>query len=217
LYGLKSKVKSARLLANPGAPLRVSQSYDQRKDLHSVRITLPESAPDKDVSVIALDIDGTADVQDGLMQQPDGTVTLSPAFAQVHDASKKLTIDNRGITTGWMDPKASLSWDFRLYRPGSYNVLLVTTETRASAGGDSWEGGQVVSVAVAGQNVQTTVTNVQPGKDPRNPRWRDYVNTAGRVQIKGAGVLHLVLQPKKIETAKGMGLTLRQVRLVPSR
>jgi alpha-L-fucosidase len=216
LYGLKSKVKGARLLANPGQPLRVSQSYDQQKDLYSVRIALPGAAPDPDVSVIALDIDGTADVQAGLMQQPDGTVTLSPAFAQVHDASKKLTIDNRGITTDWMDPKASLSWDFRMYRPGSYSIVLVTTETRAAAGGDSWEGGHAVSVAVAGQRVQTTVTNAEPGKDPRNPRWRDYVNAAGRVQIKDAGVLHLVVQPKKIETAKGMGLTLRQVRLVPS-
>lgn len=103
-----------------------------------------------------------------------------------------------------------------MYRPGAYAVVLITTETRAAAGGDSWEGGHVVQVAVAGQNVQATITNAQPGKDPRNPRWTDYNNSAGRVQIKEPGVLHLVVQARKIEGAKSMGLTLRQVRLVPA-
>ncbi len=216
LYGLETKVKGANLLANPSAPLRVSQSYDQRIDLHSLRIAVPDRPPDADLSVIALDLSGTARVQTGLMQQPDGVVTLSPAFAQVRQPGQKFEIDNRGITTGWFDPKTSLGWEFRMYRPGAYAVVLITTETRAAAGGDSWEGGHVVQVAVAGQNVQATITNAQPGKDPRNPRWTDYNNSAGRVQIKEPGVLHLVVQARKIEGAKSMGLTLRQVRLVPA-
>src|SRR5207247_3265066 len=57
LYGLKSKVSRASLLANKSA-LKFDQLSNSAADLDSLRIRLPAAAPDKNDSIIALDIAG---------------------------------------------------------------------------------------------------------------------------------------------------------------
>jgi alpha-L-fucosidase len=216
LYGLKSKVRSAALLGVEG-PLKFTQDSDRTLDLERLRIHVPPTAPDARASVIRLDIDGDAVVQTGLMQQPDGIVTLSPAFATVHTAGSggKMVIDNRGITTRWFNPDESLEWNVRVFRPGEYSIVLVTTESRRGPAGASWEAGHTVKVTTAGQPVECTVTGGEPVMNERNPLWRDYRTTAGSVKIAKAGIVAVTVQPEKIVHDKGLGFTLREVQLIP--
>ena len=217
LYGLKSKVRSASLLGAANRDLKFSQDTDPDSDLYRVRVKVPETPPDGRVSVIALDINGSAEVQSGLMQQPSGRVTLSPAFAEIHhsDSGQTLSLDNRGITTHWFNPDESLAWNFRVFRPGAYEVVLITSEARGMRGGDSWEGGHIVKVSTAGQDLESTITDDQPLKNEKNPRWRDFQTIAGQVNITKAGPITLTIKPQQIIDVKQMGLTLREVQLVP--
>ena len=217
LYGLKNKVKAARLLAQPATALKFKQTADLKAGLDVLRVSLPKTPPDKDVSVVALEIDGAPQVDAQLKQQPDGRVVLSPIFAEVRKASSEssLAIDNRGVATRWFNPQDTLSWSFRCYRPGSYKVVLVTSESRGPQVGDLWEGGHTVRVAVAGQEIKGLLTEGEWRKNARNPRWRDLYTELGTVTLKGPALAQLSVQPESIRSEKRMGFTLREVQLVP--
>jgi alpha-L-fucosidase len=217
LYGLKNKVKAARLLAQPATALKFKQTADLKAGLDVLRVSLPKTPPDKDVSVVALEIDGAPQVDAQLKQQPDGRVVLSPIFAEVRKASSEssLAIDNRGVATRWFNPQDALSWSFRCYRPGSYKVVLVTSESRGPQVGDLWEGGHTVRVAVAGQEIKGLVTEGEWRTNARNPRWRDLYTELGTVTLKGPALAQLTVQPESIRSEKRMGFTLREVQLVP--
>ncbi|MBI4874589.1 MAG: alpha-L-fucosidase [Acidobacteria bacterium] len=216
LYGLKSKVTSARLLAQPGTPLKFAQIQDRTARLNVLRITLPSAAPDKDVSVVALELAGKPVVDTGLAQQPDGKVSLSPIFAEVGKASSNsaISIDNRGVATRWFNPEDKLSWKFRLYRGGTFRVVLVSSESRGAAGGDNWEGGHQVTVTAGGQSVTGAINDGDRRPNARNPRWRDVYSEIGRVSLRTQGMVDLTVKAESIAAAKKMGFTLREVQLV---
>ena len=60
--GLKTPIRSARLLAT-GEAVQFSQTYETARDEHRLRVWLPSAQPDTLDTVIALDLDGQAEVQ----------------------------------------------------------------------------------------------------------------------------------------------------------
>jgi hypothetical protein len=106
-----------------GAPVRFAQK--EAEERHELHMQLPAAAPDPSLSVIVLDLDGAARVDPSLIQQPDGKVTLSGAFAQAEGPHLNI---RSGIALNWLNPARSLRWTFRLYRPGTYEVVALTTE-----------------------------------------------------------------------------------------
>ena len=62
LTGLKTKVKGVELLQD-GSALRISQSYEIARDEHRLYIFLPEICPDTDDTVVAVRLEGKAEVQ----------------------------------------------------------------------------------------------------------------------------------------------------------
>ncbi len=217
LYGLKTKVTAARLLATASEALRVLQSFDRKLDLHTLRITLPPEPPDKVVTVLALDLAGDPEVQPGLRQQPDAKITLSPAFADIAAPAgePQLLVDNRGVTTRWFDPAESMSWNFHVSKPGGFEVVLITSEARAQQGGDSWEGGHRVRIESGGQQIEGVVTGTKRIRNERNPRWRDVRTVIGTLRIPRPGKAMLAVRPLAIVKDGNMGFTLRAVQLVP--
>ncbi len=77
MYGLTSKVGHASLLAT-GAAIRFTQKDDPKAGYTALTLSLPDSAPDPNDSVIVLDVPGKITVDPSLEQQPDGAVTLPP-------------------------------------------------------------------------------------------------------------------------------------------
>ncbi len=215
LYGLKSKVKSARLLTAPATPLKFMQIQDRAAKLLVLRITLPPTPPDKDVTVVALDLEGKPVVDTELAQQPDGKVSLSPIFATVAKApNSEMSVDNRGVTNRWLNPEDKLSWKFRLYRGGTFKVVLVTSESRTWAGVDTWDGGHKVTVTAGGGSITGVVADGDRRPNARNPRWRDVYSEIGRIKLTAPGIVDLTLTPESISTEKRTGLSLRQVQLL---
>ena len=213
LYGVKGKVKKAYLLAARGKSLAVKQSDAPAGG--SLRIQLPSVPPDKNVSTVALEFDSQPSFEKGLIQQPDGKVTLSCIFAEQNEP--KVNVDNRGVAMRWTDPAGSMTWDFTVFKPGRYNVVAVSSEGRSSfSRTPDWEGGHRVNVSVAGQSIEAALADNGRSVNARNPLWRDVRSDVGQVEISKAGQVKLMFKPVAINTEKKMGLMLRALELSPA-
>jgi alpha-L-fucosidase len=196
LYGLKSKV--------------------QNLDHYALRIKLPANPPDKQDSIIALDIKGELMVESSLMQQPDQSVTLPAFLAEVHKtaAQQQLRFDSRGVVERWLNKDEWMDWDFKVSQPGSFEVVVLTSEQKY---GRDWEGNHRVRVEVAGQNLHGVIAEQGKEENPFNPYWKFVKSNVGRVTIDRAGKYHLALKPELIQAEKKLGLTLVSVKLIPVR
>jgi alpha-L-fucosidase len=214
LYGLRTRVKSASLLADK-SKLKFEQKSDASMDHHRLTIALPAVAPDKNDSVIALELDGDVQVDTELMQQPGDVVTLPAFLSKVHTSGESgLRFDTRGVAERWVNKDEWLEWDFKITKPGDFDVVIVTSEQKY---GRDWEGGHVVSVDVAGARIRGTVENQSKEVVAANPYWPYVISKLGRVTIGKPGRYMAALRPEVIKAEKKLGLTLVSVRLVPVR
>jgi alpha-L-fucosidase len=215
IYGIKSKVRKAYLLSDPSRKaLSVSQKSDAPIEFYSASIQLPTVAPDPYNSVIV--IEAGADVVTALTQQPSGTVSLITQLAEMHKASadSSLSLDTRGVASGWSNPKDWLSWDFKVFHPGTFEVTALTAAPRRNG---AWEGGHKVTLDVAGKQLHATLSDDGQLLDPSDPRMKMVVSKLGRVAIDKAGSYKLALKPESIESRRKSGLGLVTVKLTPAR
>jgi alpha-L-fucosidase len=213
IYGIKSKVQSATLLAN-GHKLKFRQTAE--KDHHALMIDLPPAPSDKHDSVIVLTLKGDIDVDAALLQQPDRSVTLPAFLSEVHKPTSgdNLRFDSRGVVERWTNRDEWLDWSFKISQPGTFDLVVLTSEQKY---GRDWEGGHKVTIEVAGQRLTETVDLDGKEENPANPYWKYVVSRMGRVKLDNAGSYQLSLKPESIEAAKKLGITLVSVKLVPVR
>ena len=124
-----------------------------------------------------------------------------------------LRFDARGVAERWTNKDEWLSWDFRVVRPGEYDVVVVTSEQKY---GRDWEGGHELLVEAAGQPLRGKVERDGKEVDPANPYWPYVVSRLGRLRVDRAGKYGLSLKPQTLRSDKKLGLTLVSVRLVPA-
>jgi alpha-L-fucosidase len=211
LYGLKSKVKNAYLLAN-GSKLKFTQKEDVAIDHNELAIQLPVTAPDTSDSVIALDLEGNIQIDTSLLQQPDESVTLPAFLATPHKVGNDgLRFDSRGVAERWTNNDEWVDWDFKISNPGTFNIVIVTSQQKY---GRDWEGGHVLTLDVAGQKLKATVEDNGKEENPTNPYWPYVISKVGQVKIDAAGRYSLSLKPESIKAEKKLGLTLVSVKLV---
>ena len=213
LYGLKNKVQKATLLADP-KPLKFSQEENKQLDTYTLRISVPAAAPDKNDSVVEVDIAGEPQVDPSIVQEANGVVSLQSYLAELHkSAGSKLALDGRGVIEHWVNKEDYVDWDFKVTKPGTYDVTLLTSDQKY---GKDWEGGHQVTIDVAGQMLKGTVTDNGKAEDPSNPYWHSVISKIGRVKIAAPGKYTLALRPDAIESQKNLGLTLVSVELKPA-
>jgi alpha-L-fucosidase len=208
LPGLKSKVEKAFLLADAEKrPLPLNQQGNV------LRIGVPTTPPDADVSVIVLDIPGQLEVDTTPVQGSRGVVALEACMAQLHrEQGSSLAIGFSGTVEQWRSTGDSLSWDFQLLEPGTFEVELWTVPPRRAP----WEGGQVIKVAAAGQELRSPVSEDERGVNPRSPHQRYVVSRCGQLTLTRAGMHTLQLNMEVAGKENKSGLTLRSIRLVPA-
>ena len=124
IHGLRNPARSAFLLDARQQKLKVDQSYDAALELREVRVQLPSDPPKSLLPVLALEIDGAPNVEPGILQQGDGSVTLPAFAAEIHSdqPGKPITISRMGTTEGWTDEHGNLSWNFKVFQPGRFLV-----------------------------------------------------------------------------------------------
>ena len=212
LYGLKSKVTSARLLATK-AKLKFTQHENKTLDHNDLRIQLPAVPPDKNDAVIELDLSGDLKVDTILMQQPEGNITLPAFLGNLHRSGDQgLRFDSRGVAERWTSKDDWLDWQFKITRPGTFDVVIVTSEQKY---GRDWEGGHTVALDVAGQKISGAVENNGKEENPANPYWPYVVSRVGQITLAKPGQFNLALKPEMIKADKKLGLTLVSVKLIP--
>lgn len=228
LHGLQNAVRGATLLGADRRPLPVAQERHPA-GCDVLRIALPAGAPDPHASVIALEIEGEAQVDPRLLQGPDGTVALEACQARLHPADpaavhpvfgtsgrekhlRPFSIGPSGVTQAWMSPADWLEWTFHAVEPGTYDVQVWTSEGRWH----EWEPGHELAVAVAGREFPCTVQPDAAVVSGRSPHQHFAITPAGRVTLPERGEYTLRVQPRHVATERGWGLLLRCVKLVPA-
>ncbi|MFL6446627.1 MAG: alpha-L-fucosidase [Bryobacteraceae bacterium] len=213
LYGFKSKVNKGSVLAKPGTTVAIRQRESNGHE--ELYVSLPAQAPDPDVSVVELQVEGMPEANQALTQQPDGSVTLNGQFAELRPHSQ-IKIGNRGVTTNWTDPAETLSWSFDLYRAGKYSVLARTAATRVAG---VWSDpasvtDQKLNVRLDGKVIAQTLRNETKVSDPRNPLFPDTQSKLGEVMLQ-PGHKQLTVSAPQITSETKTGIHLRELLLVP--
>jgi alpha-L-fucosidase len=200
LYGLRSAIKSASLLAAPEQCVAVEQTGD------TVRLTLPATAPDPLVSVVALEFDGALDVDASIFQQSNGNITLPAYLAEIGGG---LTLSTAKLIDNWTTTEGSLKWQFKLREPGKYAVRMLVGSHYQSPEAAA---GHHVSASVAGQEVSGVTAADETTQSPRTQHFPEYVTTLGEVELPEAGTLTLTLSATEIGPS---GMMAAGVQLVP--
>lgn len=213
LFGVKNKVQKASLVSDK-KNLKFTQTNDPASDHYALTLQLPPNPADKNDSVIVLDIQGDVQADASLMQQPDDSVTLPAFLSNVHKMDEKsaFRFDSRGVADRWLDKNDWLDWNFKVSKPGTFEVVVLTSEQKYGA---NWEGGHSVEVEVAGQKLKATIEDNGKEENPANPYWKYVISRIGKVTIDKPGNFSLSLKPEIIRAEKKLGLTLVSVKLIP--
>jgi alpha-L-fucosidase len=132
--GLKNAIESASLLAT-GAKLKTQAGGE------GVTVTVPAAAPDPICSVVVLKVKGELNIEPELpVQAADGTIKLTTEDVILH--GKKLKVEHthrkgalkaaEGNVGFWLDPAEWVEWQFKVTKPGKFEV---NAEIAATGGG----------------------------------------------------------------------------------
>jgi alpha-L-fucosidase len=121
--GLKNKVLSARLLANPAAKLAVAP------DGPDVLVSLPAEAPDEVASVVALALDGPPEVAPFVIRPAaNGAITLGVESCEIASnfgqRAKKENALGHVFLTNWTRAQDIPTWTLAVPRAGRYRVEI---------------------------------------------------------------------------------------------
>jgi alpha-L-fucosidase len=120
--GLKNAVKRAYLLADPEQAALKTSATDAGCVVH-----LPDAAPDKVCSVVAIQVQGDLEIDlTAAVQQPDGTIHLAATDATCHGSQIRYEAGEKRDNIGfWLNPSEWVEWQFRVDRPGDFAVSAV--------------------------------------------------------------------------------------------
>lgn len=193
--GLKNKAKKAYLLAK-GKSLKTASGED------GLTIMLPEKPLDPIDTVVVVTIKGDIQVEKVLPGQDDaGAVTLNPILANIHNFNGSDTqVESKGGTMNigyWTSPYVTVDWDFKIDRPGTFEVIA--------------------DMAIASAQTQLTVKLGDQTLDVTVPSTGSYdtfqERSLGQVTVKKAGTYNIAFLPDK---EKWQPLNIRSVKLVPA-
>ena len=209
LRGLRCRARSAHLLADPERrPLDVSVRDHAGLDLAEVRIALPEEAPDPDVTVVVLEVEGEPEADPRPVQEAGGSVALEACQAELDPARR---LDAVGLVAAWTGPALRATWNCAVVEPGAFDVELWTAAPRRAA----WQAGRRVRIAAAGQELHVALAEDERRPSARSPHQSFVVTRCGRLVLPQPGRFTVTLASEPGTEEPGAPL-LRGLRLVPA-
>ncbi len=211
LFGLNNKVLDASLLAT-GEAIGFESGFDALSGENIITLDIPKDAPDEYVSVIKLTIAGAAVMNQDFLQLGDDKVVLETYNAHIHDLeyipNKSLKANDmrmytvpqggegimagRGLTVSGFNKKGqALSWDFKVYKPGSYKVAVVCHASKDQ----NWDVEGRVRANVAGQSVENELIEYKRLATPtQSQHIVDLYSEIGTVRLDSPGAHTLTLE-----------------------
>lgn len=218
IESLKNKVKKIYLLSDKSKKaISFKETYDKNLDHHRLKINLPSKAPDKVVSVIVVEINGDAQVEQMITQQFNGTISLPGAVADIRkgDTLAKLNfVSHGGGAEGWSDPSITLKWEFKIEKPGTYDVDIITTET-GNHENPSWQGDHIIKIISGEQSFEAKIKQDSKEYNLRSQYWQKIHTQAGKLKFSKPGIYQLQLVPMKFAEGRS-GFTFREIILSPA-
>lgn len=220
--GLRNRVRSVHLLKTPGRKLAFEQRYDSSAGCHLLSIALPRKSPDRQIATVVVNIEGTARVDQDILPQSDGVISLPVHLAGVHNQPETGDLINlnpiRVMPFGsayWQNTRSWVEWTFKAVGAGRYNVNIITAIPALWYAYHRKDlAGARVAVSCAGKRLSCLLVDQGHGKPALNWYMKSVVNTAGTIDLPGAGEYRLVL--KAISLPKGELMMLHSVELSPA-
>lgn len=221
LWGLDGCVpRAAHLLGDPSAPpLAVRASSEG--GLRRCTVTLPPSARDLTLPVVALDLEPAGPVGLAVDARPvqagSGQVALEALLGQaVRGADGAgLRVGRAGVAENWRDPADHLAWTFLLREPGAFDVEIRTVPARRAEPGVA--AAPAMAVDVAGQRLEVEAGEPDERRRyPRSPHQSFEIRRCGRVSLAEAGWHTLTLRLRSPLPPDAPAPAIRGVRLVPA-
>jgi len=205
LYGLKNKPVSVRILGAPDAEASVEQAG------HTTTITLPSQAPEPVVSVVALELDGTPQAEQFVIQSDDGGAIGLP----IHMAELQgdITVQPVGVAENWKSTQDKATWTFRAVKPGTY---IVNASRRVRRRILDTFGDYTIQATLGDQSVTGTFDTSNLDTSESAPMLQYERIKLGSISIKEAGEHTLSLQLAEANPDSKQPLSLSEVELAPS-
>jgi len=231
LGGLKSRVKGAHLLSSPEKRL----TFEQELAKGTLRVELPARPPAGFYEILAVDVEGTPEVEEGLFQAPDGSLTLPSALAKIHrdadsapkkgsgkttiepdgkkdDGRHELVISPLGACQNWRSTSEWLSWRFKVSKPGKYEAVVCVSGLWHSK---PCQEGQRIAIECQGSELQAKLKIARRIDSVAARCYAQAECDCGKIELSQAGECELTLKALEIEE-EGVGLPLLGVSLRPA-
>ncbi|MHC4115169.1 MAG: alpha-L-fucosidase [Planctomycetota bacterium] len=196
--GLKNWVRKAYLLADAK---REALKVGRRRG--DVLVAVATEAPDRIDTVVVLEIEGAAEVDNTIRQDSEGNIELKSGEANVHGERAHYYFGRatRGgdYIRGWKNVEEWLSWDVAVDGPGEFDVTIQYALT------DERSGGKYELAVAAGERIASEVR-----KDTKDfGKFRS--EAIGRIRIGRRG--NTVLSLKALEIGEGDLMLFRAIEL----
>lgn len=194
--GLRNNVRRARLLAN-------DERLDATNTPEGVVIDVPAKPLDPIDTVIVLRVRGELDIEKVLpTQADDGTMALPAPLGETHSEGgsgpQVEDIGGKASIGYWTNDRAWLSWQFRIARPGTFDVVAEIATTASSS---------KFEIAVGSEKLAAQA--------PNTGDYRKFETvTLGQVRIADAGDCELTIKPVRGQWSP---INLRSIVLKPAK
>ena len=131
------------------------------------------------------------------------------------DRTPKINFNGRGGgADGWTENGITLFWEFKVEKPGSYQIDIVTTET-GSHGSPVWQGDHEVRLSLNGKDMPTKIVADSKEINPHNLYWKKIHTNGDVIAFDKPGVYQLTMVAEKVSAEKSAGFTFREINLLP--
>ena len=212
IHGLRTEVTGARLLGSTAA-VRCTQDRTAAGEVDRLSLELPDLGGCHQVPVVALDLAAEAEADPLTVQQPDGAIHLHAHLAGVaKPGDSSLEILSNGMTAGWMDTASELSWQVKVFQPGSFEVAVIAAPVYESTEVSEHR----LEIACGGSSAGGPLRDARALDTPRSQYFPEYSVLLGRIAIDAPGTHRFTLRATGIVAGTPDGVTvfgaaLRQV------
>ena len=212
INGLESKVKRAYILADPDEQeLKHEAVYSEELQSNQLTIDLPAPLSDEVDNVVVIETEGTLEIEQPMSQLADGAISLPGPLARIHRYSSDSTtqVKANGIIGSWFESRDWVEWDFKVIRPGTYNICMVI---RADFWGKlKWDFGHRILITVAGREIQFEIGDEGTIEGEGAHLTRSI--HCGTVEFPNQGVYSLSIRPERISTENHWGIRLQSMEM----
>ncbi len=216
IHGLKNRVGRAYLLRDPGRTLEMTQRRDAATGISILTLSGFGKRPDPHVSVVVLEIDGGARVEEMPVQQPDNSVLLPAFMARCLGPTKGgFAVSRSGFTERWTSTATGLAWTAKILEPGRFRLSVLSSDNARCRGSGRKDAHRLHVSVGSPLRAQPSFPLVKHElvSSPRAQYFPEIATRAGEVVIPAAGICAVELRADRVSVHAADGIGVSGVRL----